>query len=159
MSRVFVLADPHFGHRKVAEFRGFASVDQHDDALVAAWNRTVTKRDVVYLLGDLFDERRVSDLHGTKKLCPGNHDTRPMAKYLDQFSQVRAYYEFDGCLLSHIPVHPGQLQRWEFNIHGHTHSAALEDRRYINACVEHLPGMAPVLLGQLIHERRQEPPQ
>lgn len=154
MSRVFVLADPHFGHRKVAEFRGFASTEEHDAALIGAWNRTVTKRDVVYVLGDLFDEGCVALLNGTKKLCPGNHDTRPMAKYLDLFSKVRAYFEFDGCLLSHIPVHPGQFRRWEFNVHGHTHGAVLDDRRYINACVEQLPGMAPVLLGQLIHARR-----
>lgn len=154
--KVFVIADPHFGHRKVAEVRGFDSTDEHDAALVDAWNQTVDRRDVVYVLGDLFKHARMADCNGIKKLAPGNHDTRPMSKYLDLFSQVRAYYEFDGCLLSHIPVHPGQLRRWVLNVHGHTHAAQLDDRRYVNVSVEHCPGMRPRPLTELINERKLE---
>lgn len=54
MSTIYVIADLHFGHEKVAIARKFWSTRQHDDAIVAAWNSVVTKRDVVYVLGDVF---------------------------------------------------------------------------------------------------------
>ncbi len=155
-SRVFVIADLHFGHKKAAEARGFSSVDAHDAALDKAWRDVVTKRDVVYVLGDVFDESFVMTLPGIKKLAMGNHDKAKMARYLSLFSQVRAYYEFDGCLLSHIPVHPGQFGRYEMNVHGHTHARSImDDERYVPTSVEVCPNFAPMLLRELIEERRR----
>ncbi len=115
MSRVFVIADLHFGHKKAAELRGFPSTEAHDDALVQAWTRVVTKRDVVYVLG----------------------------------------VGFDGCMLTHIPVHPCQFGRYELNVHGHMHSAHIDDQRYIPVSVEHCARMEPLPLRELIEARRQ----
>ena len=160
MSRVFVIADLHLGHKKVSGLRGFADTKAHDDALVGAWNRVVTKRDVVYVLGDVFGLDRVRELVGTKKLTLGNHDQRPITAYLGLFSQVRAMFKFDGCLLTHIPVHPGQLTstarvgRYELNVHGHTHTHYLDDERYVPVSVEHCTRMEPLPLRELIQARR-----
>lgn len=45
--------------------------------------------------------------------------------------------EFDGNILTHIPVHPYQLEyRFKYNIHGHMHSKALDDPRYICVSAE-----------------------
>lgn len=155
-SRVFVIADLHFGHRKAAELRGFASCQAHDDALVQAWNQTVTKRDVVYVLGDVFRLDRVAELNGTKKLTLGNHDQRPMRAYLDLFSKVHAMFEFDGCLLSHIPVHPAQRTRYELNVHGHTHAKHVDDDWYVPVSAEHCgPRLEPMPLRELIQARRE----
>ncbi len=156
MSRVFVFADPHFGHAKVAEVRGFASVEEHDRALVEAWNRVVTKRDVVYLLGDVFRLDHVAELHGTKKLALGNHDTRTISVYAELFSKVGAYFELDGCLLSHIPVHESQFARWGLNLHGHTHRKVYDDRRYVNVSAEQCPRWEPMQIRELIQARRNE---
>lgn len=120
MTRVFVIADLHFGHRKLHELRG---VD--DDELVRRWNEVVTKRDVVYVLGDVFRLDRVPDLRGTKKLALGNHDRYPIARYIEHFSKVAAMFEYDGAILTHIPVHPGQSCRYRANVHGHTHDRVL----------------------------------
>lgn len=155
MSRVFVIADLHFGHAKLAEIRGFASAEAHDNAIVEAWNRVVTKRDVVYVLGDVFRLERCADLKGTKKLAMGNHDQSPASRYIEHFSQIRACFEFDGCLLSHIPVHPGQFRRYELNIHGHTHAGFIDDERYVPVSVEHCTWMEPFPLRELITARRQ----
>jgi calcineurin-like phosphoesterase family protein len=155
MSRVFVISDLHLGHVKVALDRGFKDVAQHDYALVEAWNRVVTKRDVVYVLGDVFRLDLVPDLKGTKKLAMGNHDQQPVARYAALFSQVRACFEFDGCLLTHIPVNPNQFGRYELNVHGHTHRHKLEDLRYVPVAVEHCERMEPWLLCDLIQARRQ----
>ncbi len=148
--QVFVIADLHLGHAKLAEVRGFASVEAHDAWLVAAWNRVVDKRDVVYVLGDVFRLDRVGDLHGIKKLAMGNHDTKPVAAYAALFSKVAAYFEFDGCLLSHIPVHEGQRHRFKLNVHGHTHANLIFDPWYVSVSVEQLEGGSPALLRDRI---------
>ncbi len=154
MNRVFVIADLHFGHAKVAESRGFPSVEAHDAALLDAWRRVVTKRDVVYVLGDVFDESWMQLLPGTKKLAMGNHDSRPIARYAPHFSQIRACFEFDGCLLTHIPVHPCQFGRYEMNVHGHMHEHRIDDERYVPVSVEHCLGLEPQPLRELIQARR-----
>ena len=53
--RTFFIADPHFGHKAVIEYenRPFASVEEMDEALIDNWNNTVTKHDIVWLLGDV----------------------------------------------------------------------------------------------------------
>lgn len=154
MSRVFVIADLHLGHAKAAQIRGFKDVAQHDYAIVEAWNRVVTKRDVVYVLGDVFRLDRVPSLKGVKKLALGNHDQRPAQAYAEQFSQVRSCFEFDGCLLTHIPVHPSQRGRYELNVHGHTHASHVDDDWYVPVSVEHCARMEPLPLRELIQARR-----
>lgn len=155
MSRVFVIADLHLGHKKAAEFRGFPSVEAHDEAIAVAWRRVVTKRDVVYVLGDVFQLGLVDELPGVKKLAMGNHDQKPWSNYGAYFSQVRAYFEFDGCLLSHIPVHPCQFGRYELNVHGHMHSKHIDDERYVPVSAEHCTRMEPLPLRELIQARRE----
>ena len=139
-----MIADLHFGHRKVQEIRGIS-----DDELVQRWNSVVTKRDVVYVLGDVFKLHRVPELKGIKKFALGNHDQYPIARYLEHFTQVRGMFQLDGCILTHIPVHPGQFYRYRLNVHGHTHAHTLSDPRYICVSVEQLD-FKPVLLNSLL---------
>ena len=147
MATVFAIADLHFGHKKVAQARGFASTDEHDNFLVQAWNNVVTKRDVVYVLGDIFTIDRVSELRGFKKLALGNHDSLPIERYKAHFGKVRAYFdELGGAILSHIPIHPNQFPRYSLNIHGHLHDQKIEDPRYVCVSVEQCPGFAPIPL-------------
>jgi calcineurin-like phosphoesterase family protein len=148
MSRVFAIADLHLGHKLVAGLRGFATPDAHDAELVRRWNETVTKRDVVYVLGDVFRTHMLPHMHGIKKLAMGNHDRGPVALYAPLFSKVQACFEFDGCLLSHIPVHPNQFGRYRKNVHGHMHAHRIEDPRYVCVSVEQVD-MRPVLLREL----------
>lgn len=49
----YFTSDPHFGHRKVAEIRGFDSPEEHDAALAANWRAVVRPGDKVWVLGDL----------------------------------------------------------------------------------------------------------
>lgn len=143
MAKVFVTADLHLGHEKLQLIRGI-----DDDELVRRWNEVVTKRDVVYVLGDVFRMTRVPELRGIKKLAMGNHDTSPMLEYLEHFTKVRAMFEFDNCILTHIPVHPGQRHRYRKNIHGHTHAYTLPDPWYTCVSVEQTD-FRPVLLREL----------
>lgn len=77
---VFFTSDPHFGHRLLSNLRGFNSIHENDDALRAAWNRTVPPEGIVYVTGDFsfhsagFTSGILASLNGTKHLVPGNHD-------------------------------------------------------------------------------------
>lgn len=156
-NRVFVIADTHFGHKNVIEFekeaRPFATIEEHDDELVRRWNDTVKKNDTVWHLGDVLFGRAAFDtlrrLNGVKKLVLGNHDHYPTADYLEHFNAVYGCVKLRGCIFSHIPVHPYQLGRFKANVHGHMHSATMDDPRYICVSAEQT-GLAPALLDTVL---------
>lgn len=158
MNRVFIIADTHFGHKRIIEFeaktRPFETVEEHDAELVRRWNATVKPKDTVWHLGDVLFGREafatIALLNGVKKLVMGNHDRYPTALYLDHFNQVVGAAELRGCILTHIPVHPAQFGRYKANIHGHLHSNKMDDPRYINVSAEHT-GLTPMLLDTVLH--------
>ncbi len=156
MSNVFLISDTHFGHRKILEFekefRPFNSIEEHDEFIVNQWNKTVSKRDVVYHLGDvLFGTNAFesfSRLNGTIKLILGNHDQYPTETYLQYVNKVHGSYKFDGNILTHIPIHESQFMRFKRNIHGHLHSKRLDDDRYVNCSCEQI-GLTPIAYEDL----------
>lgn len=151
--RLFVIGDTHFGHKKLAMIRGFASVEEHDEFLVDRWNSVVFKRDTVWHLGDVAFGRsalsHIGRLNGTKKLVAGNHDQYPTAAYLEYFNRVLGAAEVWNCILTHIPVHQSQFYRYRLNIHGHLHDKAVADGRYVCVSAEHY-GLAPVELESVV---------
>ncbi len=73
-------SDTHFGHRKMMEYRGYASIDDMNHDLIVNWNAAVSARDTIYHLGDLSffgagtTKEIVRQLNGEIHLIPGNHD-------------------------------------------------------------------------------------
>lgn len=155
INRIFVVADTHFGHRKIAELRGFKSVEEHDRDLIALWNVTVKPGDTVWHLGDVFFQSEIGaaalpKLNGRLRLVMGNHDHYPLQMYLRRFDKVLGSFEYKGCILTHIPIHPEQLEkRYRLNIHGHKHIYRIEDPRYRCVSVEQT-GWQPILLNEII---------
>lgn len=155
MSRVYVIADLHFGHDKVAAARGFVSGEAHDAALDDNWRRVITKRDVVYVLGDVFDWQQLAALPGIKKMAMGNHDNAKPELLARIFTKWHAMLQYDGCLLTHIPVHPSQQHRWRLNVHGHTHTNLVrmsngEPDPWYRCVSADQTGFAPVRLDELV---------
>lgn len=80
MPNIFFTSDLHFGHSRVAEIRGFASLQDHDDTLAARWAETVGPKDIVWVLGDIAASSPsyaldvIRKLPGEKHLILGNHD-------------------------------------------------------------------------------------
>lgn len=150
--KTFIIADTHFGHPNIIKFlrkdgsllRDFPSITEHDEYLIQQWNKTVSPQDKVYHLGDVgftnFTKLSaiLSRLNGTKVLIKGNHDNFKMSQYAQHFKDVRAYHVLDKFILSHIPIHPESISRWQANIHGHVHSNSLEDFQYYNVSVENI---------------------
>lgn len=144
MSRVYVTADLHLGHVKLLQIRNIT-----DDQIIDNWNSVVTKRDVVYVLGDVFRLDRIDEMLGIKKLILGNHDKYPIPRYLEHFSSVHAMKEYNDCILTHIPIHESQSRRWRLNVHGHTHSSSINHPYYRCVSLEHT-NYTPVLLDKVI---------
>lgn len=139
---VYFSSDWHLGHRSILKYREqFNTIEEHDDTIFAELSK-LTKRDVLYILGDfLFDcdnfENyliRISKYPVRIKLVMGNHDS------LKLYSQTIAknieiqlpLFSYKNYWLSHCPIHEQELRGRTGNIHGHLHFAELNDSRYFD---------------------------
>lgn len=158
-NRIFVIADTHFGHKKVIDFeskkRPFKTIEEHDRTLIENWNSVVSKRDTVYHLGDVLFGRNsfklLKELNGIKKLVLGNHDSYPIELYKEYFTKIFSSVLLKGSLMTHIPIHETQFRDAKINVHGHLHSSVINDPRYKCVSVEHT-NLKPVLLEGLIFD-------
>lgn len=141
------IADPHLGHEKLAQLRGFESTWEHDREFVSAWFRSVPTDDTeVFVLGDLSSggaesERNalgiLAGLPGNKHLILGNHERgHPLQKngrkhLLDYYSVFDSVGLADkvniagrDVMLSHFPYtgeHGSFVDRhpqWRLRDHG-----------------------------------------
>lgn len=156
MTETFFIGDLHFGHKSICEYepesRPFACMDDMIGFIIAAWNGVVRPKDRVIVVGDFcFGAANIelaAGLNGVKYLIGGNHDHYATETYLKHFQKVLGVMEFDGKVVTHIPVHPQQVEtRYTHNIHGHLHSKLIMrqvfptrgwivDQRYINVSCE-----------------------
>lgn len=152
---VWFCSDLHFGHKNIQKYRhGIESEEDNRFQIIRDWQRLVTKRDDVYVLGDAaFTMETVSvfaDLPGRKHLVRGNHDLLDTSVYLKYFKQVYGLLKYKEFWLSHAPIHPDEL-RGKINLHGHVHYESIRkpfnptydvkqelDPRYFNCCIENV---------------------
>lgn len=142
MSTTYFLSDPHLRHRGIQKYRQTLSGLSNDDQiLLDLQNCPITKRDTLYILGDVAWNveglQLLSSIPGRKILVRGNHDNLKLSDYLNVFDDVEGLVRYKEFWLSHSPIHPVEL-RGKVNIHGHVHSATLPDTRYFNCCPENL---------------------
>lgn len=174
MSNVFLASDYHYGHGNILTFldnegnklRSFSCVEEMDEHMVAQHNKVVSPRDKTYMLGDIAFTKKslalLARMNGEKVLIKGNHDKLKLQDYVPYFKDIRGSHQFDGIVMTHIPVHPASLARWPTNVHGHLHSnkvmlpiggfgtiPAKPDPRYYCVCMEQLDDYTPVSLEQL----------
>ena len=142
MSIVWVTADWHLGHKNISKYRDVRSEEDNATTILTNYRAMVSKRDVVWFLGDICFTPAylplLQYLPGDKRLVLGNHDLDkgvPFADLASIFNRVCGLVSYKGFWLSHAPLHPDEL-RGKMNIHGHTHAHDIDDPRYINVCVE-----------------------
>lgn len=142
MANVWFIGDIHAGHANIAGFRKCVTSEVHNREWIEShWTMSVTKRDIVWVLGDAAFTQDGLDwlktLPGEKRLVRGNHDNLPTEKYLEVFTTVEGLVRYKGYWLSHAPIHPLEL-RGKKNIHGHVHYATIPDDNYLNCSAENL---------------------
>ena len=152
MSSVFFISDLHLGHKNVLNFSpcrkywaGSDDIDVHDEWLADTWNDTITKRDKVFILGDVAWNanalRKMKTWNGTKVVVKGNHDNRiQMSEWYNIFNDVWGLGRYKNLWLSHCPVREDEI-RGDYNVHGHLHSETFQDGKYLCVCVEALKGV------------------
>jgi calcineurin-like phosphoesterase family protein len=129
LSNVWFTSDLHLGHELAAKNRGFASVEEHDAAIIYNINKVVNKNDKLFILGDLaMNKQKLEQLSEircrNKELLIGNHDLYQTQHYLRWFTKVHGFRKYENYWLSHCPVHPQEMYRTKGNIHGHIHKGA-----------------------------------
>lgn len=171
MGTIFYTADTHFEHAFVAGTRGFDTAEEHDEALITRINERTTKRDQLWILGDLGMGSltkvlaHASKLHAELHLVLGNHDPgHPLHK--GSHTKLKRYYEvFESVslheqhkvggrdvLLSHFPFHGDHFpndrhEAWRLRdtglplLHGHVHAEFVINGNQINVGVDSFPDL------------------
>lgn len=188
MSRVWITSDLHIGHNRdfVYEDRGFGSIEEHDEALLANWNELVDEDDTVYILGDVMLKKDLQDINfsygisvlkklkGKLIIFRGNHDSdEKIERYMECSNVISAghaamYLDYPETgsyhfYLSHYPTlisHEKlkQMKAALINLYGHTHQKErfYNDHPYMYCVCLDAHDMRPVLLEDIIEEVRKK---
>lgn len=156
MSKVFFFSDPHFGHTNMCEKYRNMTVEESNDLIITNWNKVVTKRDKVILLGDIALSkpylRTLHLLNGIILIVGGNHDTPSNCYNLNELQfNVCGVYEYKGFVCTHIPIHPNELiiHKYRGNIHGHQHDPNIDyGPDYFNVCADVI-NLTPICFEEL----------
>lgn len=167
---VFFTADLHLGHATlltdaVTRRRPFASIEEHDEALIARWNAVVTSNsDDVYVLGDFalgLDapalERAFRRLRGRKHLIVGNHDPKRTVRLpwsstpadLRRVAVDAGGRRYD-VTLCHYPMRAwNRVHHGALHLYGHTHGSLPGTRRSADVGVD-CWGFRPVTMEEIL---------
>lgn len=173
MGKIYLISDSHFNHNKnfIWGSRGYGSVRDMNEVLIARWNMTVNPEDDVYHLGDVMlgdnDEGLacLKRLNGKIHIILGNHDTDVRAELYKTCENVvevvdakRLKYGKYHFFLSHYPCDTGNLEeenlkQMTLNLHGHTHQReAIKDKFYQYHVGVDTNGGFPVDIEHIIQE-------
>lgn len=113
----YYIADLHLGHANVIRFdnRPFDNIDEMESEIVQRWNKRITPKDTVYIIGDFCWKTSnnwipiIQKLNGSKVLIRGNHDPKHIDGNLRKlFDDVKDYKEISDngrrVSMCHFPV-------------------------------------------------------
>ena len=145
---IFFTADSHLGHKNVLKHsnRPFATIEEHDQAIVQNWNSVVQPNDIVYFLGDLalchptMALETASRLNGRKRWIRGNHDHDPLVKECSRlFEWVKEMCDISipdadaNRGVQHIVLNHYAMRVWNrahygsWHLYGHSHGNLPDD--------------------------------
>jgi len=133
---IYFTSDIHFFHENILKYqestRPFDTVEEMNDFIIRKWNRTVTNKDEIYVLGDFAMGHKekaiklIKKLNGHIHLIRGNHDHFSKEQEAEIFSSAQDYkvlrYNKERFVLFHYPI-----QEWDrcyygdMHLHGHSH--------------------------------------
>jgi calcineurin-like phosphoesterase family protein len=163
---IFFTSDTHFddARRIKVDKRPFATIQEHDAALIARWKEAVGADDDVYHLGDFTAAKtgaRVTDLlrqlNGRKHLIIGNNDP-PTTIENTGWTSVAPYQELeiDGrrIILCHYAFRTWHdMGKGAIDLHGHSHGRLKEATRQYDVGVD-VFDYRPVTLETILASKR-----
>lgn len=163
------ISDTHFGHAnilKLGKGRPFASITEHDEAIIQRWNDRIAPGDDVWHLGDVFYRAQsehvgevFSRLKGVKRLISGNHDNDATMRL--PWAEVTNYAKIKvgayNVVLFHYPIREwDQFWRHTYHLHGHVHGTHAATRRSCDVAVDKWD-FTPVQFPTLLNYMRTQP--
>ena len=140
----FYISDTHFGHFNIIKHcnRPFSTTEEMDEVMINNWNKVVSDKDTVYILGDIaFSKGNPADyylkqLNGKKIVIIGNHDydiSKNRKKYLESklVDKICDYLEITDTIdnqlrkivMSHYPMAEWNgFFRGSIHLYGHVHN-------------------------------------
>ena len=166
----YFTSDTHFGDMRVLRFdhRPFATLPEHDEALVARWNERVGAGDTVWPLGDFAlgppparAAAILDALRGEKHLIAGNNDDAATLA-LPGWASVRHYAELvvdaRALVLCHYAFRTWNgIGRGAVNLHGHSHNKLTPMPKQYDVGVD-AQGFRPVTLSEVLASRKRGAP-
>lgn len=158
---VWFTADWHFYHNRILEFHPKrkelfgTNMKEVTEKMIQKWNSRVSKKDTVYILGDLAfgdsEQKRklFQRLNGNKILILGNHDKVADYNtcYFNHITQIKnmtfkksifpSLPKDIEVIMCHFP-----LYRWEhyekgaIHLHGHCHGSIDSDNKFSNNTID-----------------------
>lgn len=171
----FFVSDTHFSHRNILKYcpnRQFQTIEEHDEHIIAEWNKRVTDEDLVFHLGDVVfahedrAESILNRLNGSIVLIKGNHDKRILkserfrARFLDikDYLEIRLRSSKDQvkAVLFHYPIESWNgAYHGNYHFYGHQHTAwnsgKKPQKRKMDVGVDSNPDLAPWLEQNLLN--------
>ena len=133
--QIFFIADTHFDDSYAVKKSPFHSTRTMNEVIRNNWNRKVSRRDIIYVLGDFCAHRYhywCAILNGKKIFIRGNHD-KGGNKYFEYITLGDRKF-----LLLHDPCKvPPDYDGWA--IHGHIHESYMVNTGRKLFCVSVLP--------------------
>jgi calcineurin-like phosphoesterase family protein len=166
MSKIFFIADTHFGDKNIIKYEGrpFKDVEEMNNVLIENWNNTVGSMDTIFVVGDFISDRCYLDiihrLKGKIKIIAGNHDI-PFVDDYRRYGNVEVF-EYPIILdnfwmVSHEPLYITENSPYA-NIFGHIHNnpmyLTVSTRSYC-VCVER-NGYKPICFDYIKERVRKE---
>lgn len=150
MANIWFTSDLHLMHPAIVNHcKRPISVEDHDQWLIERINQRVSKKDTLYILGDVSmtnrvnTERLVQQINGNKHLIAGNHDKNlkncPVFKSVSQIKNVTFKIGKQELLfiLCHYPIASWEDKvKGSYHLHGHTHNRFVNQGRTCDVGVD-----------------------
>lgn len=158
---IYFISDMHFDDKNVLMYfrPEFDNIEDMNDLIINNWNKIVTDKDTIYILGDIGNYKYLKMLKGNKIIILGNHDN---AEDLIKIQPNIKFYDkpiiLDYMFLSHEPIPFLTKQIPYLNIHGHLHNFNYRENmsinwydgnRYFNVSCENI-NYTPISLNEII---------
>lgn len=122
-------SDQHFNHAGILKYRAFKTLEEMEEDIIFKHNTRVSKKDVVYVLGDFCfgnPDKYLKRLNGEIYLIRGNHDNDKKwqkEKMLGDIYRFK-YKKGMGIILSHYPMREWDgMKHGYWHLYGHTHGS------------------------------------
>lgn len=169
--KIWVTSDQHLANQNIWKIyqndtRPFCSQEEHDNAMINAWNSVVSPEDIVFVLGDFIMgsaenvQPFLNHLNGTIYLIKGNHDTdnkiEQYRHYPEKVVSIEDYnilfYKGKFIVMNHYPVQGDSVKNNRLKNDGWKNATEFFGQNY-DDCIYlygHVHGNAPC--GMKNHE-------